>query len=37
MSSGSGNYEQDFQEEDLSDDSDIQRIKVLTREQETKN
>lgn len=36
MSSGSGNYESDAQKEDLSDDSDLQKIKILTKEKQTK-
>jgi len=36
MSSGSGNYEEDAAKEDLSDDSDLAMIKVLTGERATK-
>ena len=32
MSSGDGNYEEDAAKIDLSDDEDMQRIKVLTSE-----
>ena len=32
MSSGSGHYESDALKEDLSDDSDLQKIKILTKE-----
>ena len=36
MSSGSGEYSEDYKKEDLSDDSDIQMIKVLTVDRNAK-